>query len=527
MTTTAVDERFAVRWERADDAELSWRRDDQHWPRPLAPLVFAVAGEPVARGLMAAAAAYDLPTSEVRIRRINTYRYQACVPGPRDRSGRKLRRAMAGLQRSWAGRWLPEVRQHLAWWEGFDLRAASLPELLCHLHETMARVERLWEIHFLLASPMRGAIRAFTLLLRELLGGSALDALRLLEGFDNETLSAGRALWALSRTARALPDVRATIEGSAHGPFPELERSAQGRAFAGELRAYLARHGRRGEDLDIERPSWIEDPTPVLEHLRCLVDQPDRALAAEEAATVQRRERSIAEARRLLGGYPGPVREEFEFLLRAAQEAVVLCEDHNAWIDARCMHRVRLVFLELGRRLVARGQVTRTDDVFYLTPGELDEACRTSPAGCRELVAERRAEVERFRSIDPPPTLGARSGARAAPPDAGGGPLRGQPCSSGTNRGRGRGGRSLRQAGEIRRGDILVTSALTSSWAPLFLTAGAVVAERGGILCHAAVVAREYGIPAVLDVARATSAIQDGQIVEVDGDGGQVRVIGT
>jgi hypothetical protein len=71
---------FPVHWERPDDGDLTWTLDRSHWPGPLAPLAFEVAGEPVARGLMAAASAYELPISEIRTRRINGYRYQSKVP---------------------------------------------------------------------------------------------------------------------------------------------------------------------------------------------------------------------------------------------------------------------------------------------------------------------------------------------------------------------------------------------------------------------------------------------------------------
>jgi rifampicin phosphotransferase len=249
----------------------------------------------------------------------------------------------------------------------------------------------------------------------------------------------------------------------------------------------------------------------------------------------------VSEAKGMLEGCTQPVAAEFDFLLAAAQDAVVLTEDHNYWIDARAMYYVRQVFLEFGRRFASARVVALPEDVFYLTSQELKDTARALPQAQRHaLIAERRAEVERFRAVSPPPMLGTRpqdmapeflldsapdgrlapDSARAARP----GLLRGHAGSPGSARGTARVLRSLNEAGSVKPGDILVAKTLSSSWTPLFAIAAAVVTDAGGILSHSAVVAREYGIPAVLGTEVATGLIADGQTVEVDGDRGTVRV---
>ena len=533
---------FPFDWERPDDRELSWKLDRVHWPGPLSPLVFEVAGEPVAEALMSAASTYAMPIAEVRIRRINGYRYQSTVPLISDpiveaqRRGLedRLRVAMGALDELWAGTWLPHVKAHLEYWRSFRLPDASLPALLHHLDETMARVAHIWRIHFLLAVPMQRAIQGFAALHRELFGGTTLDAMALLRGFDTETLRARVGMSDLSNLARRTPPVRDALCGDAPRALDELERRAECRGFLASLRAYLDRYGERGEDLDLERPSWIEDPLPVIERLKALINQEENDLVTETATADRQRARLVADARAGLEGHPGPVREEFQFLLGAAQQATVLTEDHNWWIDARCMHQVRMVFLELGRRFVGSGYFARVEDVFYLRVDELKGAAYVSDPGlARAVIAGRRAEMERFRAMTPPDVLGARPTTRT-PREAirvgmdSSGPLtrlRGHPCSAGTVRGIARIVSSLSQAGTLQPGDVLVTEQLSPSWTPLFATASAVVAERGGVLSHAAVVAREYGIPAVLGVGAATSVIHDGQVVEVDGAAGTISVI--
>jgi pyruvate,water dikinase len=528
---------FPVAWEQPGDDDLHWTLDRVHWPDPIPPLVFAVAGDALARGLTAAALAYEQPIAEVRVSRINTFRYQTSVPldcspaeadARRTRSEAKLRAAIGQLRVAWADTWLPEVQQHLAYWDGFDLATASLPDLLDHLEQTLARVRRLWEIHFLLASPMHGAISALGHLYRELFGGSALTAYQLLQGSQNKTLLAGRALWYLSRLAAARPEVRATLQRGAE-TLEKLEQSPQGRDFLAELRSYLDEYGQRGDTLYLDRPSWADDPTPVLEQIRGLLLREERDVVGELVASWDERDAHVEQARLRLAGYPAPVREEFAFLLAAARDAVALTEDHNFWIDAHGMQRIRQVFLECGRRLAVRGAFAAPDDVFCLTVDELRASCADAAhVDWHALVAERQAELARFRAVTPPAEIGTRPSRGKPFADRPGSDdllLRGHAASAGRARGIARVLRSLGEAGRLAPGEVLVTESLSSSWTPLFATAAAAVTDTGGILSHAAVVAREYRLPAVLGADGATVRIRDGQLIEVDGDLGLVRLL--
>lgn len=537
---------FPVIWEHPEDAHLLWTLDRVHWPDPVPLLVFAIAGEALARGLTRAAEAYALPISEIRVKRINTYRYQASVPieGPHEeaatrseRSLQKLRAAMAQLRETWLDAWLPEVKAHLTYWEQFDLAGATLQALSAHLEETLARADRLWEIHFLLSTPVHAAIHRFGQLYQELFGGAPLDAFRLLRGNDNKTLLAGKSLWYLSRLAQAQPAIRTLLEGGSGDVMGQLGHSEAGRDFLAELRSYLEEYGQRREDLYLERPTWLEDPEPVVRQLVDLMAQSDRDSAQDMVTKREESERLIAVARRRIAGYPKPVQDEFEFLLAAAQKAVVLSEDHNFWIDARSMYYVRRVFMELGKRLSTASVIGPQEDVFYLTVSELREILTEIPTdpsiGRQGLVEQRRAEVEHFRAITPPEALGTRSkqpttsGQRlTSEGQPGMGPwlLRGQAGSPGVVRGPARVVRSLTEASNLEPGDILVAETLSSSWTPLFAVVAGVVTDTGGILGHAAIVAREYGIPAVLGTSVATASIRDGQFVDLDGYQGTVRI---
>jgi pyruvate,water dikinase len=387
------------------------------------------------------------------------------------------------------------------------------------------------------------ALSAFDDLWHDLFSDTgSLEKYRLLQGLDNKSLETDRALWRLRRHARAAPAVLTVLEQCEPGEvLPALEHATDGRTFVADLRAFLEHYGQRGSLLVSDR-SWIEDPTPVVENLQDYVTQPDRDLHAEMASRAATREHVVAEARRQVDAYPHVVAEQFALYLKGAQEATALQEDHNFWIDQRTVYQVRRVLLEFGRRFTGAGAIERPDDVFYLTLNEVRETA-IAPAGRdrRAAVRERKAEIERYRTVVPPPALGTNPSRPRLETPLGRGldkmfgvPLpatlephvvRGYPGSSGLARGPARVVRSLTEVNRVRKGDILVAETTMPAWTPLFATVAAVVTDVGGVTSHCAIVAREYGIPAVVGTTVATSVIRDGHHLEVDGQAGTVRVL--
>ena len=222
------------------------------------------------------------------------------------------------------------------------------------------------------------------------------------------------------------------------------------------------------------------------------------------------------------------------------QVAAIAHEDHNFWIDQRLFYHVRRLILEFGGRLAQAGALDSANDVFYLTPDELQNGRDVS---MKRLVQERKTEMEQFSHVTPPPMLGTMpafemtdggSMVRAmfkgemSPAPTGNSELnkvKGLPGSAGVTRGTARVIRSLAEAGKLQPGDVLVAIATEPPWTPLFATASAIVTDSGGVLSHSAVVAREYRIPAVVGTDYATSTFHDGQLLEVDGNKGIVRVV--
>lgn len=544
---------FPVTWRDPAEASLFWQHDAMHFPDALAPLEIAAVALALQTGFKSAFETYHAPLERVEVRGINGFYYHAMVPfmgtpaemAARAQKGEAVARAtVARLGEIWEHEVLPEIKQHIAAWDAFDPAGKSREALLAHLDDTWDRTGRIWELHFRIVLPLYTAISEFDELYRGLFEDAGpLDSYRLLEGFPNMTVEVGQALWNLSRRALAEPQVLEVLrDRSPEFVVAGLRESEAGRAFLDELREYLAHYGRRSDKWAIGAPSWIEDPTPAIKNLCDYIGQLEsEGPVAKQLDAAEARDAAIAEAREKLAGYPAPIREQFDAMLAAAQVATVLSEDHNFWIDNVATYHLRQVVMMVGRKLVADGALERANDVLYLHPEEVRDALVNGVADLRSLVATRADELERQSRLVPPPALGTlppgpppddvmgRSLAKffGTPPAPSETPdeLPGAPGSRGFARGTARVIKSITEASRLQPGDILVAETTAAPWTPLFATAGAIVTDTGGVLSHAAVVAREYGVPAVVGTGFASKAIADGQTIEVDGDAGIVRIV--
>ncbi|MBS1911487.1 MAG: hypothetical protein JST22_05840 [Bacteroidetes bacterium] len=567
---------FPVRWQQPDDAKMYWELDLMHYPAPMAPLEFTLMLL-YSHGFNTAAEQFELPV-RMRNLHINTYSYQSIYPialppegvlkmlngigkvfpgftasiqkkavdGQARKYLAKMMPFVDRLMELWNNDWLPEIREHLAFWDRFDLRSATTDGLLKHFEESVQRSLRIGDIHFFIGIPQLYAISRYQDIYTDLFPGDhPLEAFTLLQGFDNKTLETDRELWRLSLTAANAPAVRDAIVQSDPGSvLLRLKELPEAGAFLAALETYLSEYGQRGDRFaTIGEVSWIENPAPVLKNLRDYLINPVPDPAEERIAHERARTEAVAAARARLKGYPKPVVEQFENALRAAQEGTILQEDHGFWIDYRCLYCLRRVVLEFGRRFAASGVCERNDDPFFLTIDELRETAEKLPViDRRELIARRRAEMQRFASIRPPRAVGRLP--LMPPPEADPvartivrffGPssaeqkdtsyIRGTAGSTGVYRGTARVIRNLADASRLAPGEILVTETTAAPWTPLFATAGAVVTNTGGVLSHCALVAREYRIPAVVGTVSATERIADGAQIEVDGNTGRVTLL--
>jgi pyruvate,water dikinase len=194
------------------------------------------------------------------------------------------------------------------------------------------------------------------------------------------------------------------------------------------------------------------------------------------------------------------------------------------WISRYFVYKQ--VLLEEAARLVQARVLREQEDVFYLTFQELHEVVRTSQVADR-LISERKEAFRSYQALTPPRVLTSDGEAVAGAyrrDDLPAGALVGLPVSAGTVEGRARVILDMAEA-DLEPGDILVTAFTDPSWTPLFVAIGGLVTEVGGLMTHGAVIAREYGLPAVVGVEHATRLIRDGQRIRVHGTDGYVEIL--
>lgn len=556
---------FPVHWLHPEDEQCHWTRDREHTPHPITPMFLSVvapcAGE--GRGRVIERYAEAIVGRADRVINGYNYTYYILFSGSPEEINARVRRhkqvmneICARLSETWQKEWKPALETLWHYWQDFDLENATMDALREHLNGTIQRTVRMYEIHYLMGSPMWFALDEFEKYYTDLFSGAtALDAHRLLQGFDNKTLQIGRALWDLSRLARQNPNVAELIGGfSTNDILTQLPKTPGGKEFQAALDHFLQTYGCRTDLWDWGYPAWDEDPTPVFASLKAYILQPDCDMLARLAETAAERESAIAEAREKLGHYPLAVREHFETLLAAAQTALVMSEDHTYYIDFNGLGWVRRVVKEFGKRFTVSGQLYDASDVFYLKMDDLKVMAADPSLNLAELARNRRLELESWACHPAPFELGTRpvaplqlysadarrmaryTGAWVADsdsfspwevtaPHSDPNILRGHAGSSGKACGRARIILSLSDAQRLEKGDILITTTTAPPWTPLFLTAGGLVTDAGGLLSHGAVVSREYRIPAVVGASIATTTIHDGQWIEVDGTNGLVRLL--
>lgn len=363
------------------------------------------------------------------------------------------------------------------------------------------------------------------------------DALVLTRGLPhNVTTEMDLVLWETAQAIREDPAAAAYVaETDAATLADEYLAGTLPVSAQTAVSAFLDRYGMRGvAEIDIGRPRWRDDPTPVIQTLRSYlqIDDPEQAPDAVFARGAKAAEAGIdqlAEAARDMRG--GPLRAWFVRKLAYRVRAVAGLRESPKFFIVRLLGLAREELLDSAHGLAADGILSAPDDIFFLRLDELRvlAAGGTEAADWQGLVAERRRRYERERQRRQIPRVllsDGRSfyeGVTDADSDSDS-VITGSPVSPGTVEG------TVRvvldpHGAELEPGEILVCPATDPGWTPLFLAAGGLVMEVGGLMTHGSVVAREYGIPAVVGVQNATERLKTGQRVRVDGSTGRIDLL--
>jgi pyruvate,water dikinase len=278
--------------------------------------------------------------------------------------------------------------------------------------------------------------------------------------------------------------------------------------------------------LDFAKPTPHDDPTLLIETLKVYLTGRNNPYERQRAALDLRETAAERISKRL-----DPVRRKwFLNLLKAAQDTAHLREDSIA--DLGLGHaQIRCMLNEFGRRLASNGAIPCADDIYWLEEQELMELAGLlesgKPLGCfDEVIASRKAKWEAMRHVIPPTTLPKISWMSRFFPsnEETGDVIKGFAASAGKVTARACVMLGPEDFSKMQSGDVIVAGITTPAWTPLFARASAIVTDIGGPLSHSSIVAREYGIPAVLATGVGTRRIVDGQTITVDGGLGIVSL---
>ena len=540
---------FPISFDDPSEAEESWERDDMHAPFALAPLAqdmfLRVTGG-------AFAPFYEMFGAPQRLlpKSFNGYAYFAFQKNVADEREKeqdewwiKVNRDRIPLTRAlWDNEILPELQEMFGWMAALPIEDMSGEAAAAAWEEAWRKGERAWVLHFIVIMGPYQVLEDLVAAYASAIGpGHDAEALGLVGGGHHELEDVEEGIEALAASAAATAGgelARAIEAAAAEGDVTdEVDLEAfrtlpGGETFVDQLRAFLAQHGHLGQNHDdLRLASWAEAPRLLFGRLAPRLRSPAPPAREREAALALRADELTERVRGALAAKPDEL-ARFETTLAYARDIGWLTEGHNYWIDRLSQARLRALALRVGRRLVREGTFTEPDDVFFLHREEVAAALRDG--GSRKaLVAERRTEHARNEGLTPSYWVGkipeqpTASDLFDVPRISNATPdfLKGTGASAGVVRGPARVTLSQDDFGRIEPGDIIVCPSSNPSWVPIFTIAGGLITNTGGVLSHAAVVAREFGLPAVVGTGDATTKIADGRQVEIDGTAGTVKLL--
>jgi pyruvate,water dikinase len=520
-------------------------------PDPLTPLFADLIDSSVTRSLQALFTELIgesvIDDSDVDLPTINGYAYYRYSRAGMVRlmlhMGGAAKFLLGGGEQGGVGRWRtyahPRYRASVDRWQARDLDQLSITELLDGIVELLdAGTEYYTAVQTIIPIAATSEV-LFTQFYDRLVrrpGDPAAPTFLL--GFDSLPIKAEKSLYDIGTWARSVPGLADRLLATPtqrlvaalhdHAALDDHPALAEWRE---RFSAHLAAYGHTVYNLDFANAVPADDPAPLIETLRFYLRGEGSDPYQRQREAAERRERQTAAVLDRLD----PVRRKrFLRLLRWAQRAAPIREDALGDVGL-AWPQMRRMLTELGQRLVAGGALTDPEQVYWLRRDEVVQAgaaveqAAGPPAELASAIAERQEVWRGRRRVTPPQLLPEQGWMRifgsmmpATTAEQGEDRLTGIGASAGRVTAAARVLGGPEDFGQMRAGDVLVASITTPAWTPLFALASGVVTDIGGPLSHSSIVAREYGIPAVLGTGVATRRISNDQAITVDGDAGTV-----
>ncbi len=546
-----------------DDEDIFWFRDDLHQPYPISPLGMTTVQKHHAWGYHVAAEETKLPPSKGG--HVKIFKGRVFLGFEELKDGAEIGRRAAEF-----GKLLDYLREH---WDEYYTRlieevkqglnfmgsvndGMSDADLSYAIRRSEEINKRNWEIHFTLMYPADALYFEFEAFCKEN-GIEEKDATVMLKGLDTMATRTDSGLWELTKFAEESKIGEIFLTEEPKDLFRKLKEDSRSMKWLESFHQFMESYGHRitAAHLDVIFPTWIEDPTPVLETIKTYLPKVRQGWNIKTE-----REKMVKESQEAANHFISKLsmdkQEVFKRLLEVGRKIYQFQEDHGFYIDGASTARLHDVAMVCGRRLNQYGLLERSEDVFFLNYNELDEVMTG-------LTRNRNAAIYHYRRMVPctvkerqwgwnqvkelqeaPLTLGAI-------PEKVNDPImikvfgmidevikagkveelkvmdvfEGYPGSPGIAEGPARVITSFEDFPKLKHGEILVCPYTATAWTPLFPKIKGVVTDTGGMLTHAAITAREYRIPAVVGTWRATKSIKDGDVIRVDGNLGVVEIL--
>ena len=420
-------------------------------------------------------------------------------------------------------------------WRALNVATASANELFTAICEMGIEEGRYWSDNsshtFGVAKSTDDQLQCF---LRETLPDHNFISGQFLTGIDSKAMQANADLFEIAKLVRADEDLSyiMLVVPSAF-LMQALRDHDRGGEVVKAIDRYLATYGHQGYSMDFIEPTQIEDPSALFATLKAMVRDNDYHPKNQSAKTAAIRKQKLGEISELLSGLEY---WQFRFRLWLALKYNFIREE-VAFRFGYTWSILRPMAFELGRRLVATRTFRQADDVFFLDSVELEQAVHALDTGAArpefaELAAQRRELREARKRHHPPGTIPAEVSQHDAlsiketqiKNDEDRDIMRGFAVSSGSVSAKASVVLGPSEFDKMAPGSILVSPLTTPAWTQLFAHAVGLVTDVGSILAHGSIVAREYGIPAVLGVGNGTKRIKHGQMITIDGDSGTLRI---
>jgi pyruvate,water dikinase len=558
---------FPVQWQSEAEKKLFWVYDDLHCPQPLSPMYFDIGGWWLSCDHMFRR--FGTPFAvDWTAKNVNGYLYTAAIPQDHDfevpameygstyhprinldpeyatRIGTYLGAVLPtyGLNFAtwWRERLVPEMRRNLDYLEAKIFEADEIPlmEWAVILEDAIDIHDRHWKIHWMLNFAQLSATLNLQAVMQEVHGKVDQTLLgRLQNSAADRNWDALETLWKIKETAKKSKVLMEAFKKTGMEIHAELTKTAEGKKLLEAVTAYQKEFGWHAVwSHEFIFPSRYEEAGPVLDVIKGYIESDyNYPKAVKDLADDIK-----AASAEMLKGLKGEALEKMKAANDINLRMAPLTPDHHFYIDQGTNQHMRVVLISIGKKLVAEGALDQPDDVIFLKYNELRYLLGDLKGyDARSIVKKRREERKQSYKLRPADFIGTATESQLAFPylnlwgfpekltraKAEKNQVTGLAASPGVIEGTAKVVMSIDEFDEVNPGDIMVCQMTNPAWTPLFAVIAGIVTDAGGVVSHPAVMAREFGIPAVIGTSVATLKIKTGDRIRVDGSKGLVEIL--